>query len=152
MTNPDEMALDLDRRFLEWRKESDSDPEVWSRFRLNDGTLAWSDLLKRRRVVMLAEGGSGKSTEFKRQVRLQIEGGRDAWYLTVQDVAEEGIEGSLSPTDRQRFQDWTSILTERSNRPEWHVASRQSAAGPRYIRSLTGYSRGITLSTIDRSS
>jgi hypothetical protein len=58
MTNPDEMALDLDRRFLERRKESDSDLEVWSRFRLNDGTLAWSDLLKRRRVVMLAEGGS----------------------------------------------------------------------------------------------
>ena len=114
MTNPDEMTLDHDRRFLEWRKEPGADPEVWSRFRLNDGTLTWSDLLKRRRVVVLAEGGSGKSTEFKRQARLHIDTGQDAWYLTVQDVAEEGIEQRLSPADRQRFQAWKA-----SNRAGW---------------------------------
>jgi hypothetical protein len=38
-----------------------------------------ADLLKRRLVVVLAEGGSGKSTEFKRQARLQITAGQDAW-------------------------------------------------------------------------
>jgi hypothetical protein len=81
-------------------------PEVWSRFRHNDGTLTWSDLLKRRRVVVLAEGGSGKSTEFKRQARLHMDAGQDAWYLTVQDVAGEGIEQRLSPADRQRFNAW----------------------------------------------
>jgi hypothetical protein len=104
MTTPDEMDLDLDRRFLEWKKEQDADPEVWSRFRGDYGTLKWADLLKRRRVVVLAEGGSGKSTEFKRQARLQIDAGQDAWYLTVQDVAEEGIEQSLSPADRSGFE------------------------------------------------
>jgi hypothetical protein len=113
--NPHEATLDLDRRFLEWRKEPGADPEVWSRFRLNDSTLTWSDLLKRRRVVVLAEGGSGKSTEFKRQARLQIDSGQDAWYLTVQDVAEEGIEQSLSPADRQRFRAWKA-----SKRSGWY--------------------------------
>jgi len=106
MTGPDDTSLDLDRRFLEWKKEPGADPELWSQFRLTDRTLKWSDLLKKRRVVILAEGGSGKSTEFKRQAHLQIDAGQDAWYLTVQDVAEEGIEPLLSPTDRQRFQTW----------------------------------------------
>jgi hypothetical protein len=114
MTTSYEMPLDLDRRFLEWSKEPGADPEMWSRFRLDDRTLTWSDLLKRRRVVVLAEGGSGKSTEFKRQAGLQIDAGQDAWYLTVQGVAEEGIEQRLSPTDRQRFQAWKT-----SNRAGW---------------------------------
>src|ERR1035438_6846241 len=114
MTTPYEATLELDRRFLEGGKERDADPEMWSRFRLNDRTLTWSELLKRRRVVVLAEGGSGKSTEFKRQARLQIDAGQDAWYLTVQDAAEEGIEYSLSLTDRQRFQAWKT-----SDRAGW---------------------------------
>jgi len=76
MTTPDEMSLDLDRRFLEWRKEHDADPEVRSRFGGDHGTLKWSDLLQRRRVVILAEGGSGKSTEFKRQAQLQADAGK----------------------------------------------------------------------------
>jgi hypothetical protein len=61
-----------------------------------------------------AEGGSGKSTEFKRQARLQIDDGQDAWYLTVQGVAEDGIDQRLSRTDRQRFQAWKA-----SNRAGW---------------------------------
>lgn len=28
-----------DRRFLEWKKNSESDPEVWARFRVSDDPL-----------------------------------------------------------------------------------------------------------------
>ena len=52
--------IDLDRRFVEWKKGDgegdDADPELWARYRLSEGTLQWSDLLKRRRVVVLAGG------------------------------------------------------------------------------------------------
>lgn len=75
-------TVDLDGRFLEWKKDSESDPEVWARFRVSDGTFEWADLLKRRRIVVLAEGGSGKSTEFQQQARAQANRVNDAWYLT----------------------------------------------------------------------
>jgi len=107
-------TVDLNRCFLEWKKDSESDPEVWARFRISDGTFEWADILKRRRIAVLAEGGSGKSTEFQQQARAQASRANDAWYLTVQRVAEDGIEGSLPLTERVRFRDWRA-----SKRPGW---------------------------------
>lgn len=107
-------TVDLDRRFVEWKKDSEADPEVWARFRLSDGTLRWSELLKKRRVIILAEGGSGKSTEFQQQARAQANAGKDAWYLTVQRVAGDGIEGSLPARERAHFRNWRA-----SNRSCW---------------------------------
>src|SRR5438132_1149793 len=114
MSSDFDHTVDLDRRFLEWKKESEADPEVWARFRISDGTFGWPDLLKRRRVVVLAEGGSGKSTEFQQQA--WVNRADDAWYLTVQRVAEDGIEGSLSSNERARFRDWHA-----SNRAGWFL-------------------------------
>ena len=133
-------TVDLDRRFVEWTKDADADPEVWARYRLSDGTLTWDDLLARRRVVVLAEGGSGKSTEFKRQLQLRSVAGKDAWYLTVQAIAENGIEGSIPPADRVRFRDWLasdragwlfvdSVDEAKLNRIRLERALRQVAAG-----------------------
>ena len=41
---------------------------------MHDGAKSWDDLLKRRRVVILAEAGSGKSEELKGQaLRLAVD-------------------------------------------------------------------------------
>jgi hypothetical protein len=133
-------TVDLDRRFVEWTKDADADPELWARFRLSDGTLTWDDVLARRRVVVLAEGGSGKSTEFKRQLQLQAAAGKDAWYLTVQAVAENGIDDSIPPVERTRFREWRtsdragwlfvdSVDEAKLNRIRFERALRQLAAG-----------------------
>jgi hypothetical protein len=133
-------TVDLDRRFVEWTKNADADPELWARFRLSDGTLTWNDLLARRRVVVLAEGGSGKSTEFKRQLQLQSTAGKVAWYLTVQEAAENGIEDSIPPAERPRFREWLasnragwlfvdSVDEAKLNRIRFERALRQIAAG-----------------------
>ena len=122
-------SVDLDRRFLEWKKGADTDPEVWARFRLSDGTLAWSDLLKKRRVVVLAEGGSGKSTELMRQAQRQVENGADAWYLTVQGVAEDGVEVSLPRAESERFRNWRS-----SDRPGWLFIDSVDEAKLNHVR------------------
>jgi hypothetical protein len=122
-------TVDLDRRFLEWKEGDDADAGVWARLRIADGTLGWPDLLKKRRVVVLAEGGSGKSTEFIRQAELQAAAGSDAWYLTVQDVAQSGIENSLAVADRVGYRDWLV-----SDRPAWLFVDSVDEARLNHVR------------------
>jgi hypothetical protein len=101
--------IPLDRRFFEWReKEHDelTDPDVLGRFGLSDHSKGWDDLLKRRRVVILAEAGSGKSDEMEEQARRLTAEGKLAFYATVQDVGRQGLEPAFKATDRPRFTAW----------------------------------------------
>ena len=53
-------TIPLNRRFIEWREDSHSDPDLWALFKFSGG-FTWDELLRRRRVVLLAEAGSGKT-------------------------------------------------------------------------------------------
>jgi hypothetical protein len=97
--------IQLNRHFLEWQDGELSDPDVISMFGLSDG-LSWDDLLGKRRAVLLAEAGSGKTEEMKAQARRQAEAGRCAFYATVQDVGREGLERALRAADRVRLAAW----------------------------------------------
>jgi hypothetical protein len=103
--------IPLDRRFFEWEeKEHDalSDPDLLSRFGISDGAKSWDDLLKRRRVVILAEAGSGKTEEMKEQARRLNADDKTAFYATVQDVGHLGLANALSGADRARLSTWRS--------------------------------------------
>lgn len=106
----------LDRRFYEWSE--DADGLAHSRYRaaagLSDGMLGWTDLLAKRRVVILAEAGSGKTEELTEQARLQTAAGKFAFYATVQDVGRDGLASALRPADRKRLNAWRS-----SSEPGW---------------------------------
>jgi hypothetical protein len=107
--------IPLDRRFFEWQeKEHDelSDPDLLARFGLSDGAKSWDDLVERRRVVILAEAGSGKTEEMEEQTRRLNAEGRAAFYATVQDVGRLGLDSALSVADRSRLSEWHS-----SNQP-----------------------------------
>ena len=100
---------------MRWKKEDKTDPDTLSRFLPSPGlTLTWTQLRKKLRVVVLAEGGSGKSTEFERQAVLLTADGKDAWDLRVLDVAQHGLKGSMSPGDRKRYRKWRD-----SDREAW---------------------------------
>lgn len=103
-------TVPLDRRFYEWR--GDADGLAHSRYRaaagLSDGMLGWPELLTKRRVVILAEAGSGKTEELKEQARLQTAVGKFAFYATVQDVGRDGLDSALRPADRERLKAWRS--------------------------------------------
>jgi hypothetical protein len=71
----------LDRRFLPWNEKDGSSAELyaiysernsWSWQGLLEKRYSWSwqSLLEKRRVVILAEAGSGKTEELKEQARL----------------------------------------------------------------------------------
>ena len=69
-----------------------------------DGT--WSDLRKKRRVIVLAEAGSGKSSEFRGQRDGLRAEGKFAFYVSVRDVAQAGLEAALPPADRSQHAEW----------------------------------------------
>lgn len=100
--------LDLHRRF---RPASDEDGD--RRFRGLFATPSeqnpdWMSLLQKRRVVVLAEAGSGKSAEFERTCGIIRQTGAFAFSAAVRDVATSGLPGALVPADRQLFDDWKS--------------------------------------------
>lgn len=101
-------TVPLDRRFYEWRE--DADRLAHSQYRaaagLSDGMLGWSDLLAKRRAVILAEAGSGKTEELAEQARLQTAAGKFAFYATVQDVGSDGLDKAIRPADRLRLDAW----------------------------------------------
>lgn len=101
-------TVPLDRRFYEWRE--DADGLAHSQYRaaagLSDGTLGWFDLLAKRRAVILAEAGSGKTEELAEQARLQTAAGKFAFYATVQDVGSDGLDKAIRPADRLRLDAW----------------------------------------------
>jgi len=98
--------IDLNRRFVEWREGKPLDPDLRSRLGRSEGSLGWDDLLAKRRVVVLAEAGSGKTAEMEEQARLQTEAGRFAFYAAVEDVGRDGLDGALNATDCGRLAAW----------------------------------------------
>jgi hypothetical protein len=102
MTGP---HVNLDRRF---RPVSDNEGKYPSR--LFDvgfgGSKGWADLLATRRVIVLAEAGSGKSFEFESQWNMLTEAGFAACHAPVQDVARNGLRSALGREDRARFDAW----------------------------------------------
>jgi len=107
-------SIPLNRQFYEWSE----DGLDHSRYRVgagvSDGMLGWAELLAKRRVVILAEAGSGKTEELAQQASLQSAGGKLAVYATVQDVGRDGLDKALRPADRSRLDAWRT-----SNEPGW---------------------------------
>jgi hypothetical protein len=105
-------TIALDRRFSEWRAGDISDPDLVLRFMRSADLLTWENLLARRRVVILAEAGSGKTEEMREQLRLATENGRFAFFATVEDVDRDGLDGALSAADRDRPVRWRASVEE----------------------------------------
>lgn len=106
--------IQLDRRFVPWTKGTREDFEAMRLFGSKRGSLTWPDLLKLKRVVILAEGGSGKSSEFEQQHRILDDAGKFSFSLTVRKVGTRGIEGSLTRQQLEKFKQWRA-----SDEPAW---------------------------------
>lgn len=108
---------------------------------MSDGMLGWPELLAKRRVVVLAEAGSGKTEELLEQARLQTAAGKFAFYATVQDVGRDGLEHVLRPPDRARLNAWRS-----GDEPGWFFIDSIDEAkldGIRLERAMRQIANGI---------
>jgi hypothetical protein len=97
------VIIELNRRFVECRDDEKSDPDLVARFSRTEATRGWDDLLTLRRVVFLAEAGSGKTTEMTTRARQQLAAGHPSFYAALEDVARSGLEAA---TDRARLAAW----------------------------------------------
>ena len=102
-------TIALNRQFFEWREGELSDPGLVRRFGRTDDLLTWETISARWRVVILAEAGSGKSTEMREQARLRTEAGQFAVYATVEDVGRDNLDSALGPADRLRLTSWREL-------------------------------------------
>ncbi len=107
-------VVPLDRRFIVWTDKETGDPEVISYLFASQEALTWEDLLAKHRVVVLAEAGSGKSTELMRQAGLRATEGRYTFSATVQNVGRRGMSAALGRAASAKLEDWRT-----SDQPAW---------------------------------
>ncbi|MGH8588028.1 MAG: hypothetical protein ACREXX_01440 [Gammaproteobacteria bacterium] len=107
------LFVELKRRFVVWSDEQEIDPEIWAVVGGTDGRLTWERLLERKRVVILAEAGSGKSTELEERASIWSKTCA-SFYATVQDVARRGLVDAIGAKARDAFDAWTA-----SDAPAW---------------------------------
>lgn len=105
--------VDLERRFVATSEGQEAGVDLdWLRFLESD--TGWPQLLDFHRVVILAEAGSGKTTEMKAKAEQLRGNGRSAFYMTVRDLGDDGLPGALDPGIEPQFQAWLN-----SDLPGW---------------------------------
>ena len=101
------MNSQVNRSFSPFQEsdEAEIDYDYW--FRLpRRGELLWSDLLKKRLVVILGEAGIGKTFEFQNEVKTLAGENQAAFFLPLNQLdAPGGFEQALID-ERDRFESW----------------------------------------------
>jgi hypothetical protein len=98
---------DLDRNFAPLTKDQEPSLDIgrfWGgRY---SGWLHWEELLRRRRVILLAEAASGKTEEFRHQCEALQAEGSPAFFLRIEELADQGTETALDGESAKLFEAW----------------------------------------------
>jgi hypothetical protein len=104
--------VDLNRRFHEWNDKEPPDPEMRRAWGLDDDGVGWEQLLTKRRGVILAEAGSGKSIEFVERARLTAQSHAYVFHASVEDVGGDGLDGALSVDAQRKLAGWRKSVDD----------------------------------------
>ena len=131
--------VDLSRRFSPiYRDQEVAVDAEWAWAPGMAGVIDWPELLKKRRVVLLAEASCGKSEEFRhQQLRLAAEGNW-SFFVSIEDLADHGLDASLGPEEAAGLRRWKaesakgiffldSVDEARLNRKSFNTALRHLA-------------------------
>lgn len=98
--------VNLERTFTPVDKKEQLDWGSSALGRKYGGWLSWPDLLEKPYTIVLAEAGGGKTEELRFQSQKIVDSGSIAFYMTVQSVAERGVERSLTPVEVEKYRSW----------------------------------------------
>lgn len=102
-------CIELDRRFREPADEELEDVGPFGFVNSHDllpGVFGWPKLLTYRRVILLAEAGSGKTEEMTQQKKKLVEAGKFALFIPLESLNSERLNECLSPKDERKFETW----------------------------------------------
>jgi len=105
--------VDLNRYFFPITNEEQLDLEI-NRFwgKTLGGWHDWDELLKRERVVLLAEASSGKTEEFNNCTQKLLSQKKAAFFIRIEDLADDGFLQSLDPNAASVFEKWQKGFEE----------------------------------------
>jgi hypothetical protein len=131
--------INLNRYFVPLTKDQEPSLDI-GRFwgpRIS-GWLGWEELRRRRRVILLAEASSGKTEEFRHQCDVLKAAGSPAFFLRIEELAEQGTETALDSESAKLLETWLagsgegwffldSVDEARLNRKNFDTALRRFA-------------------------
>jgi hypothetical protein len=131
--------ITLDRFFVTLTKDQEPSLDI-GRFwgpRVS-GWLGWEELKRRRRVILLAEAASGKTEEFRHQCEVIKAAGSPAFFLRIEELADQGTETALDSESAKQLENWLagsgegwffldSVDEARLNRKSFDAALRRFA-------------------------
>ena len=99
--------VELNRSFVPIPKDQEPNIELgrfWGR-RIG-GWKSWDELLEYRRIMLLAEAESGKTEELRNQARKLTAAGKLAFFVRIEELADQGFETALEPDAMKKFEEW----------------------------------------------
>lgn len=115
--------IPLNRRFTRWNANGNMVMNWFRLFFRHNRDLGWDELLRAERVVILAEGGSGKSTEFEAYHEQQLQRHAFSFLTTVKSMGNGCFESALGSRDRNRLKRWID-----STEPAWFFVDSMDEA------------------------
>jgi len=106
--------VDLNRTFVPVNRNDPLSGEGLAALARRYQSIAWPELLEHRRVIILAEAGSGKTEEFRERATALREDHKDAFFAAIEQLAELGLARTLGTAKADLFETW-----RRSSRPGW---------------------------------
>ncbi|HSP44601.1 MAG TPA: hypothetical protein VLO30_01285 [Chthoniobacterales bacterium] len=99
--------INLDRDFAPLTKDQEPSLDIGRFWGAHySGWLSWEELRRRRRIILLAEAASGKTEEFRHQYETLQAAGRPAFFLRIEELADQGTETSLDSESATLFAAW----------------------------------------------
>lgn len=114
------------------------------------GWLDWDELLKRRRVALLAEALSGKTEELRHRVNKLNEAGKNAYFVRIEDLADESFEAALDAAAVESFEAWKAAIHTEA----WFFLDSVDEArlnGKSFDTALRKFSKNLGLANLGRS-
>lgn len=143
--------VNLDRFFAPLKNDADATVDWGASWgRKYGGWMDWEELLKRRRVALLAEALSGKTQELEHCAKLLRQEGKRAFFVRIEDLADDSFEGALAEAEITAFQKWqTEELTD-----AWFFLDSVDEArlnGKKLTLALRRFSKELKLANLSRA-